>query len=122
MWHRIAQRLGCTVAEAQVRLDGRQFDEERAFALLEPWGFHVLEEWFATIAHLLSRGAIPRDKFLHKPFGVAAASTGSGQAAGGGRQTTEEMRSVQRSLRRPKITTPPALPVKSKPTPAIKRP
>lgn len=37
MWHRIARRIGCTVAEAQSRMDAAEYVEWCAEYAMEPW-------------------------------------------------------------------------------------
>jgi hypothetical protein len=55
MWHRVAERLSCTVPEAQARLTSREFGEECAKYRIEPWDGSRLEYQLALIAaHIFS--------------------------------------------------------------------
>ncbi len=55
MWHRVAERLNCTVPEAQARLTSREFGEECAKYAIEPWDGSRLEYQLALIAaHIFS--------------------------------------------------------------------
>jgi hypothetical protein len=54
MWHRIAERLRSTVAEAKERLDLVEFREWQARYQTEPWGEWVWDMRFAMLCAAVS--------------------------------------------------------------------
>lgn len=50
MWHAIARKIGCTVAEAQARMDSAEFVEWAAEYAMEPWDDHWRQSALITAA------------------------------------------------------------------------
>lgn len=54
MWFRLAALWGCPVAEAQRRIDSREFAEWLAFWRIDPWGPQRADLRIATLAALVA--------------------------------------------------------------------
>lgn len=65
-WFRLAALLGCTVPEAQQRVDSRWFSLWQAFWKVEPVGAADAERR-AALAGLLAAGSKSATKYFHKP-------------------------------------------------------
>lgn len=66
-WFRLALRLGCSVREAQERIDAHEFAEWLAYYALEPWGEERADLRAGIIASTVANGS--RDaKKRPRPF------------------------------------------------------
>lgn len=86
MWFRLASLWGCTVVEAQAKIDSYEFSEWIAFYRIEPWGCEAFDIRNAMLHYLLSCAHAAKG---HSP--TVNGSMPPWARDGDGRQTPEMM-------------------------------